>query len=101
MRRSTLNDHDAAKRQPTVCVIDIDGFDGRAGQGLGQQIVYSSDGTNLGEVAAFARDSSGNITEMHADVGGFLGMGETRVRLMPSDFRLAEIIMITLTIMAE
>ena len=50
--------------------------------------IYSSDEKKLGEVAAFARDSSGKVTEMHADVGGFLGFGETRVRLMPSQFRL-------------
>lgn len=50
--------------------------------------VYSSDATKLGEVAAFARDSSGKVTEMHADVGGFLGFGETRVRLMPAQFKL-------------
>lgn len=50
--------------------------------------VYSSDGQNLGEVVAFARDGSGKVTEMHADVGGFLGIGETRVRLMPSQFTL-------------
>ena len=64
------------------------------------KVVYSSDGKNLGEVAAFARDSSGKVTEMHADVGGFLGIGETRVRLMPSDFRLGES-SITLTMTAE
>ena len=51
--------------------------------------VYSSDGKNVGEVAAFARDASGKVTEMHADVGGFLGLGETRVRLMPGDFTLS------------
>jgi PRC-barrel domain len=62
--------------------------------------VYSSDGKNLGEVAAFARDASGKVTEMHADMGGFLGMGETRVRLMPSDFRLGES-SVTLTMTAE
>lgn len=50
--------------------------------------IYSSDNQNLGEVAAFARDSSGKVTEMHADIGGFLGLGETRVRLMPSQFKL-------------
>ncbi|MEO8652040.1 MAG: PRC-barrel domain-containing protein [Hyphomicrobiaceae bacterium] len=48
--------------------------------------VISSDKKNVGEVAAIQRDSSGNVTELHADVGGFLGMGETRVRLMPSQF---------------
>ena len=50
--------------------------------------VYSSDNKNLGEVAAFARDSSGKVTEMHADIGGFLGIGESRVRLMPNQFKL-------------
>lgn len=51
------------------------------------KVVYSSDDKNLGEVAAFKRDTAGNVTEMHADIGGFLGLGETRVRLMPSEFK--------------
>lgn len=50
--------------------------------------VYSSDAKKLGEVAAFARDGAGKVTELHADVGGFLGLGETRVRLMPAQFKL-------------
>ncbi len=50
--------------------------------------VYSSDNQNVGEVAAFNRDSSGKVSEMHADVGGFLGIGERRVKLMPSQFSL-------------
>lgn len=53
------------------------------------KVIYSSDGKNVGEVAAFARDGSGNVTEMHGDVGGFLGLGETRVKFMPADFKLA------------
>lgn len=48
--------------------------------------VYSSDGKNLGEVAAVARDASGRVTEVHADIGGFLGIGETRVRILPTQF---------------
>ncbi len=52
------------------------------------KVVYSSDDKNLGEVAAFQRDTAGNVTEMHADIGGFLGLGETRVRVMPSEFKL-------------
>ena len=60
--------------------------------------VYSSDGKNLGEVAAFTRDASGKVTEMHADVGGFLGIGETRVRLMPSQFSIGtDRVVMTLT----
>lgn len=51
--------------------------------------VYSSDGKNLGEVSQVVRDSSGKVTELHADIGGFLGIGETRVRIMPSEFKLA------------
>ena len=50
--------------------------------------VYSSDGKNIGEVAAFARGEDGVVTEMHADIGGFLGLGETRVRLMPAQLEL-------------
>ena len=52
------------------------------------KVVYSSDGTNLGEVANILRDNSGHVTELHADIGGFLGLGETRVRVAPSDFKL-------------
>ena len=49
--------------------------------------VYSSDNKNLGEVASFTRDSSGKVSEMQADIGGFLGIGETRVRVMPAQFK--------------
>ena len=51
--------------------------------------VYSSDGKNLGEVAEILRDNSGHVSEMHADIGGFLGLGETRVKVMPDQFKLA------------
>ncbi|KUO56010.1 MAG: hypothetical protein APF80_12270 [Alphaproteobacteria bacterium BRH_c36] len=50
--------------------------------------VYSSDDKNLGEVAAFARSSDNTVTEMHIDIGGFLGIGETRVKLTPAQFKL-------------
>jgi len=49
--------------------------------------VVSSDGKNVGEVAALQRDTSGKVSELHADIGGFLGIGETRVRLLPSQFK--------------
>ncbi|HPG88509.1 MAG TPA: PRC-barrel domain-containing protein [Hyphomicrobium sp.] len=52
--------------------------------------VYSSDDKNLGEVAAVARSSTGEVSEIHADIGGFLGLGETRIRVMPNEFKLAE-----------
>ena len=50
--------------------------------------VYSSDARNLGEVAAVQRDASGKVSEIHADIGGFLGLGETRVRIMPTQFKI-------------
>ena len=62
--------------------------------------VISSDNKTVGEVAAIQRDSSGKVTELHADVGGFLGMGETRVRVMPSQFTVANK-QIQLTLTAE
>jgi hypothetical protein len=52
--------------------------------------VYSSDGSKIGEVAAIARGTDNTVTEMQADIGGFLGMGETRVRLTPAQFKLQE-----------
>lgn len=51
--------------------------------------VYSADDKNVGSVAAIQRDASGKVTELHADVGGFLGIGTTRVRLLPSQFKLS------------
>jgi PRC-barrel domain len=50
--------------------------------------VYSNDGQKLGEVAAFQRNPDNTVTEMHADIGGFLGLGETRVKLAPTQFKL-------------
>jgi len=62
------------------------------------KVVYSSDGKNLGEVAAFAHDGSGKVTELHADIGGFMGLGETRVRILPSQFKLVgERVVISMT----
>jgi hypothetical protein len=52
--------------------------------------VYSSDGSKLGEVAAIARNADNTVIEMHADIGGFLGIGETRVRLTPAQFKLQD-----------
>lgn len=49
--------------------------------------VYSSDGIKLGEVVAFQRDSSDKVTGMHADVGGFLGLGQHRINLTPAQFK--------------
>ena len=57
-------------------------------KGWVDKAVYSSDGKEIGEVAEFKRASDNKITELHADLGGFLGMGETRVKLMPSEFKL-------------
>jgi len=50
--------------------------------------VYSSDGEQIGKVAAFQRDPYNKVIGMHADIGGFLGFGETRVNLMPAQFKL-------------
>jgi len=50
--------------------------------------VYSSDDKKVGEIAAFARGTDNTVTEMHIDIGGFLGIGETRVKLMPGQFKL-------------
>lgn len=50
--------------------------------------VYSSDGKEIGEVVAFQRDADNKVIGMHADIGGFLGLGETRVNLTPAQFKL-------------
>jgi hypothetical protein len=50
--------------------------------------VFSSDGKELGEVAGFKRAADNTVLEMHADIGGLLGMGETRVKVTPAQFKL-------------
>lgn len=52
--------------------------------------VYSSDGNNIGTVTAITRGTDNTVTEMHADIGGFLGIGKTRVRLAPAQFTLRD-----------
>jgi hypothetical protein len=50
--------------------------------------VFSNDNKELGEVAAFKRSADDTVLEMHADIGGVLGIGETRVVVMPAQFKL-------------
>ena len=53
-----------------------------------KKAVYSSDGKNVGEVTALKRDASGKVSELQAGIGGFIGIGETQVRVMPAQFKL-------------
>ena len=39
--------------------------------------VYSSDGKKIGKVAAVQRGPDNKVIGMHADIGGFLGFGES------------------------
>jgi len=71
---------------PSTAQPDYKMTDAEAGAWV-NKTVYSSDNKSLGEVAAIQRDSSGKVTELHADIGGFLGIGETRVRVMPGQFK--------------
>ena len=50
--------------------------------------IYSSDDKKIGEVIAFDRGNDNAVKEMQAGIGGFLGMGETHVRVMPEQFKL-------------
>jgi PRC-barrel domain len=60
--------------------------------------VFSSDGKEIGEVAAFKRAADNTVLEMHADIGGLLGMGETRVSVTPAQFKLQnDRVVLTLT----
>jgi hypothetical protein len=54
---------------------------------LKNKVVWSSDEKNVGEIAEVVRDSTGRVTELHADIGGFLGFGETRVRVLPDEVK--------------
>ena len=50
--------------------------------------VYSSDGKKLGEVAAILRTADNKITELRADIGGFLGLGQHEVSVPAARFML-------------
>ena len=50
--------------------------------------VYSSDGNKLGEVAAILRKADNKITELRADIGGFLGIGQHEIALPAARFYL-------------
>ena len=54
-----------------------------------KKAVYSSDGKNVGEVTALKRDATGKVSELQAGIGGFIGIGETQVRVMSAQFKLA------------
>ena len=53
-----------------------------------KKAIFSSDGKNVGEVTALKRDASGKVSELQAGIGGFIGIGETQVRVMPTQFKL-------------
>jgi hypothetical protein len=50
--------------------------------------VYSSDGNKLGEVAAILRTADNKITELRANLGGFLGIGKHEIALPAARFHL-------------
>jgi hypothetical protein len=90
----------APSARPTTPVQTAPSMTEAEAKGLIDANVVSSDEKNVGEVAAIQRDSSGKVTELHADIGGFLGIGETRVRVMPSQFTVSNK-QIRLTLTAE
>ncbi len=60
--------------------------------------VYSSDGEQVGEVVSFERDADNKVIGMQADIGGFMGLGETRVNVSPAQFNLqGDRVMLNLT----
>ncbi len=46
--------------------------------------VETLDGESVGKVANVLPATGSVLEEVHADIGGFLGFGETRVKLMPA-----------------
>jgi hypothetical protein len=50
--------------------------------------VYSSDNKKIGDVENVKRGTNGQVIELHAGIGGFLGLGETHVRIVPLQFNL-------------
>ena len=60
--------------------------------------VYSSDNKDLGKVVLIVRGTDNAINELDADIGGFLGLGVSHVKIMPSQFKLeADRVVLSLT----
>ncbi len=72
--------------QPTTPVETAPMLTEEQAKALINATVVSSDNQNVGDVAAIQRTSDGKVTELHADIGGFLGIGQTRVRVLPPQF---------------
>jgi sporulation protein YlmC with PRC-barrel domain len=49
--------------------------------------VYSTDGLHLGEIASLQHDPDGTVQQLKADIGGFLGFGETRILITPDQIK--------------
>jgi len=45
----------------------------------------AEDGTEVGTVVGVVRDSTGKVREIHAEIGGLLGFGATRIAIPPSE----------------
>lgn len=43
----------------------------------------AEDGTEVGTVVGVVRQSNGKVTEIHAEIGGVLGFGATRIAIEP------------------
>ena len=52
--------------------------------------VVALDGTTVGEVSAVRTDGNGELSAIEADVGGFLGIGETTITIQASDFMVSD-----------
>ena len=52
--------------------------------------VYSQNGDDIGEIAAFKAGDDGNVRYFHTDIGGFLGIGETSVEVKPDQFEMRD-----------
>jgi PRC-barrel domain len=50
--------------------------------------VYSSDDKKLGEVEIFQRSTDGKVTGMFADIGGYWGIGQHRVKVASAQLSL-------------
>ena len=50
--------------------------------------LYSVEGNDIGEISAVEKGADGNVKAFHADIGGFLGIGETKVVVEPSQLSL-------------
>jgi hypothetical protein len=71
----------------TPSALTVSQADGKAWVG---KRVHNAEGDDMGEISGIMVGSDGNVEYFKTDIGGFLGIGETHVRVKPGQFKMRD-----------